>query len=390
MTRRLSYVFTTAFMPWYFQKEQNLFLRKHGFELHLIASPDEYLEKTCRRDGMTAHPLDIPRSPSPWRDFAALANLVRIFRKLSPDIVHAGAPKSALLAMLAARLAGVKVRFFACHGSITGRRSGAVRLFFHFLEGITARLASRVWCVSPSLLAFMSQAGIIPKGRGFVIGHGSANGFRDEWLNEAGTPVPEAITRLERDKAADGFPVVGFMGRLCRQKGLETIAEAWPAIRKNVPAARLLLVGPWEVEDPVPAWCRRRLENDSSVIITGLVEQGGTGRCYRLMDVLLLPSLGGEGLPSTLLEGALCEVPAVASEVVGCLDAVADGVTGQLIPSGNAEALARAAIRYLRDPVLARKHGSAGRERVFEYFRPEPIWKSLLAEYSTVAQGGPD
>ena len=379
------YVFTTAFLPWHFQKGQNWFLRERGFELHLIASPDDYLEKTCRRDGLIAHPLDIPRSPSLLRDAAALVKLVRLFRNLRPDIVHTGAPKSAFLAMLAARLTGVSGRFFACHGTITGRRGGAKKLFYRAIEGITARLANRAWCVSPSLLGFMSRNGIIPKGRGFVIGHGSANGFREEWLDEPGAAVPEAITRLEREKAGAGFPVVGFLGRLCRQKGLETIAEAWPRIRKVFPEARLLLIGPWEREDAVPEVCRMRLESDTSVILTGLVEQGVAGRCYRLMDVLLLPSLGSEGMPNTLLEGALCGVPGVASQVEGCVDAVVDGVTGRLAPPNNAEALARAVVEYLQNPALAQAHGAAGRKRVMEDFQPRMIWERLLTEYSRYA-----
>jgi glycosyltransferase involved in cell wall biosynthesis len=372
-------------MPWYFQKGQNLFLREHGFELHLIASPDDFLERVCRRDGLIAHPLDILRSPSPWRDLAALAKLVLLFRDLRPDIVQAGAPKSALLGLLAARLAGVKTRFYACHGTVTERQKGLRRLFYRFVESLTARLANRVWCMSPSLLAFTSRAGILPKGRGFVIGQGSANGFREEWLNEAGTSVPEAVARLERDKAAKGFPVVGYMGRFCRQKGLETIAAAWPLIRKQAPEARLPLIGSWEQVGAVPKSCRKRLENDPSVIIPGVVEQGAAGQCYRLMDVLLLPSWGGEGFSNTLLEAALCGVPAVASKVAGCVDAVVDGVTGRIIPPGNAEALAAAVTGYLQNPALAKAHGEAGRKRVLRDFRPEPIWEALLAEYSRFA-----
>jgi glycosyltransferase involved in cell wall biosynthesis len=385
MTKRLVYVFTTASMPWYFQKEQNLFLRAHGFELHLIASPDDFLEKTGRRDGLTVHPLDIPRSPSPWRDLAALAKLVRLFRDLRPDIVYAGAPKSALLGLLAARLAGVKARFYACHGTVTERQRGLKRLFYRFVEGLTARLANRVWCVSPSLLAFTTRTGIVPNGRGFAIGQGSANGFREEWLNEAGTSVPEAIAGLERDKAAHAFPIVGFVGRLCAQKGLGTIAAAWPVIRKCVPEARLLLIGSWERVGAAPALCRQYFESDSSVIIPGLVEQGAAGRCYRLMNVLLLPSLGGEAFGNTLLEATLCGVPAVASKVAGCVDAVVDGVTGRLIPPGNAAALAAAVAGYLQNPGLAKAHGEAGRKRVLEYFRPEPIWEALLAVYGATA-----
>jgi len=379
--KRLIYVYTTAAMPWYFQKEQNLFMRKHGFELHLAASPDAYLEKTCRRDGMLAHPLNIPRTPSPLRDIRTLKELIKLFLELRPDIVHAGAPKSAFLGLLAARLIGVPGRFFACHGSVAGRRSDVSRQFYRFIEGITARLANRVWCVSPSLLAFMTRSSIIPIGKGFVIGQGSANGFKEEWLNEADVPVPESIARLENEKAAEYFPVVGFMGRLCRHKGIETIAKAWPEIKKHFPDARLFLGGPWEQVDGVKAFFRRRLESDSSVIMPGLVEQGVAGRCYRLMDVLLFPSLGSEGMGNTLLEAALCGVPGVASKVEGCVDAVLDGVTGQLVPPGNAEALAQATVGYLRNPALARAHGAAGRQRVLRDFRPEQIWQRLLDEY---------
>ena len=227
----------------------------------------------------------------------------------------------------------------------------------------------------------MSKNGIIPDDRGFVIGHGSANGFREEWLDEAGAGIPEAIIGLERDKAARGFPVVGFLGRLCRQKGLETLAVAWPAIREHFPEARLLIVGPWEREDAVSDSYRRRLEGDSSVIIPGAVEQWGMGQCYRLMDVFLLPSIGSEGMPNTLLESALYGVPAVTSDVVGCIDAVVDGVTGQIVPPGNVDALVRATVTYLRDPALAKFHGNLGRDRVLKDFRPEPIWDRLLDEY---------
>jgi len=75
----------------------------------------------------------------------------------------------------------------------------------------------------------------------------------------------------------------------------------------------------------------------------------------------------------------------VASKVVGCVDAVVDGVTGRLIPPDNAAALASAVTEYLRNPGLARAHGAAGRQRVLECFRPEPIWEGLLAEYSRLA-----
>ena len=78
-------------------------------------------------------------------------------------------------------------------------------------------------------------------------------------------------------------------------------------------------------------------------------------------------------------------LPVVTTRVPGCVDAVADGVTGTLVPPGDAPALAAAVARYLDDPDLRRRHGSAGRERVLKEFRQEVIWGALYEEYRRLA-----
>ena len=383
---RLAYVFTTGFLPWHFQRGQNDFLRQNGFELHLIAAPDEYLEKTCRRDRMSAHPVDIPRAPAPWRDLKALQRIAAVFREIRPDIVHAGTPKGALLGLLAARIAGIPTRFFACHGTITARRRSPGHLFYRCMEGLCARLAHRVWCVSPSLLSYMESQDMIPPGRGVVFGHGSANGISPAWLDDPALSVPERLAELEREKASGDFPVIGFVGRLCRQKGVEVLARAWPDIRRRFPRARLLLAGRWEQQDAVSGDVRRLLEGDAAVIVLGMMEQGVLGRCYRLMDVQVMPSLGAEGFGNVALEGALFGVPVVATRIVGSVDAVLDGTTGTVIPSGDAGALAEAVVYYFENPEQAAKRGLAARERAARDFRPEAVWRPMLEEYRCLLQ----
>ena len=75
------------------------------------------------------------------------------------------------------------------------------------------------------------------------------------------------------------------------------------------------------------------------------------------------------------------EVPAVGTQVSGCMDAIADGVTGTLVPPRNSEALAKAIRAYLDDEELASTHARQGRERVLRSFRPEVIWQNLFDEY---------
>ena len=80
------------------------------------------------------------------------------------------------------------------------------------------------------------------------------------------------------------------------------------------------------------------------------------------------------------------ELPVVATLVPGCVDAVQDGVTGTLVAPRDTAALTAAIRDYLLDPVLRRRHGRAGRERVLREFRPEDIWEELYTEYTRLLQ----
>ena len=172
--------------------------------------------------------------------------------------------------------------------------------------------------------------------------------------------------------------VFGFIGRIVRDKGIVELAGAWNELRRIFPDLHLLLVGPAEPQDPIPAEVDHALRNDSRVHFVG--EQSNTPPFYTIIDVLALPS-HREGFANVLLEAAALELPVVATRIPGCMDAVQDGVTGTLVPPHDATSLARALCRYLRDPALRRHHGAAGRERVLRDFRPEILWQAVYQEY---------
>jgi glycosyltransferase involved in cell wall biosynthesis len=106
---------------------------------------------------------------------------------------------------------------------------------------------------------------------------------------------------------------------------------------------------------------------------------------YTAMDVVVLPTYR-EGFGIVAIEAAAMELPVVATEVPGCVDAVNDSVTGTLVPPRDAAALTDAIRHYLLDPELRRRHGRAGRERVLQEFRQEDIWEELYAEYTRLLQ----
>lgn len=365
---RLLHVTTTPITQWAFLRGQNAFLAARGFEVHAVSAPGPRLDEVARRDGIPVHAVPMTRSVAPLQDLASLWRLLRLFRRLRPDVVHVSTPKAALLGALAGWAARVPVRINFMRGLGMAGFTGRKRALFRALERLSAALCHETLAVSPSLLATARAEGILRPGQGVVAGMGMSNGIDAE--------------RFSPDPAASaGPPVLGYVGRLTRGKGVEDIARVWEQLREAYPEASLLLVGMWEPEDPVDPAVRARLEADPRVTITGFVHD--VVPFYRRMSVLLFPSQG-EGFPNAPMEAAAVGVPAIASRVTGCVDAVVDGETGFLVEHRDAPALLAAARRYLDDPALRSAHGAAARARVLRHFTHERVWEALLAQYRRI------
>jgi glycosyltransferase involved in cell wall biosynthesis len=210
-----------------------------------------------------------------------------------------------------------------------------------------------------------------------VLVNGSVNGVdAAERFNPDFLKLHRSIAREMHNIPAEAS-VVGFIGRRVRDKGIIELAAAWNRIRETYPNAYLLVVGPTEPQDPVPAATEQLLQRDSRVRMAGFVDD--ILLAYAAMDIFVLPTYR-EGFPVSLLEAAAVELPAVATKVPGCVDAILDGITGTLVPAFDEEALSDAIRRYLDQPELRTQHGRAARERVMREFKPEPILEAAYQE----------
>lgn len=368
---------TTVPESLFFLRGQPRYLRQRGFEVTAVSSPGEILERFGRDEEVRAHAVPMARAITPARDLVALARLTALLRRVRPDIVDAHTPKGGLLGMLAARLAGVPVRIYHLHGLRYLTARGLSRRVLRLTERLSAALATRVLCVSRSVADVAAAEGVVPAGKLGVLLGGSING-----VDAAGRFVPPSPGEAASARAALGIPadapVLGFVGRLVREKGIVELWRAWSSLREELPALRLVLVGPLEPWDPLPREVQAGLEGDARVLMAGL--RWDTPRYFRALDVLALPSYR-EGFPVVPLEAAAMGLPVVATRVPGCVDAIVDGVTGTLVPPRDPAALAAALRAYLADPELRRRHGAAARARVLRDFDQERIWSALHLEY---------
>lgn len=369
---KLAYVTTLPGTQWGFLKGQNAFMRAHGFELHSISSPGRFMQELEKRDGVVPHPVSISREIRPIRDFRALIQILLVFVRVRPDIVHLSTPKAAALGAIAAWLARVPARVFLVRGLASEGARGIRGVSYRALERLTARLCHQSICVSPSLLRYARAAGVLGEGEGIVIEHGMSNGVDARRFDPDG-PKPPGF-----ENHAHEAVTIGYVGRLAVDKGIREIAGMWEIIRDRHPHTRLLLVGGWENYSGDTSAARETFAADPRVSMPGRVAD--VVPYYRVMDIFILPS-HREGFPNAPMEAAAMGLPVVATRVSGCLDSVIDGVTGLLVEPRNIDGLSDAVSAYVLTPQVRKEHGKRGRERVLRDFQSKPIWQGLLHEY---------
>ncbi len=362
----------TVSMSAAFFRGQLAFMRNNGFQVAMCSSPGEELNEISAKEGVEAFEVSMEREIRPLQDLVSLWRLYRLMRAYRPTIVNAGTPKAGLLGMLAAQMARVPVRVYLLRGLRIETAAGFKRLVLWIAERLASVCANKVVCVSESLkAAFVSQS-LARADKTLVLAAGSSNGVNTERFHVDQDAIKKArLLRGELGIPADA-PVIGFMGRLTRDKGIIDLVRAYQIVLRKFPRAWLLLLGDLEHGDALPQETVGWLRSHSQVAMIPSVADPTP--YYAMTHILAFPS-HREGCPNVPLEAAAMELPVVGFQVTGVVDAVQNGVTGTLTSPGDVESFAAALVRYLDDPPLRSKHGMAGRRRILKLFRQETLWR---------------
>lgn len=366
-------------------KDQLRFMNQY-YEVKGVTGYDEkHFIEIGEREGIEMQVVEMSRTIAPWKDLKALWQLVMLFKKEKPQVVHTHTPKAGLLGMLAAQLTGVPVRLHTVAGMPLLETKGAKRLLLNFIEKVTYRCAHKVYPNSFGLQQIILNQRFCPQAKLKVLGNGSSNGINVDFFSPE--PFAEQAGFWEDTRAKWGIDkrdfVFCFVGRLAKEKGITELVDAFERLQKDLAGSenvKLLLVGPLEkANGALDEKTQKKIKDNPSILNVG--RHDDIRPFLFISDIFVFPSYR-EGFPGVVLQAGAMGLASIVSNINGCNEIILEGKNGLIIAPKNMKQLNEAMQKVLQDQVLLKRLASKAREMVLQKFRREIVWEALLQEYN--------
>lgn len=350
------------------------YLTDQGYEIVVVSSDAPNTDAFCKRNGVRFVPLNIPRSVSPMAIVKAVKSICSLIRKEKADAVFGHTPVGALCAMIAARLCGVKNRVYYRHGLIYTTMKGLKHTIFKAEEKFVASLATSVINVSHSLSKLAVADGLNEAEKQYVIGHGTCGGIDAQNIFNLSLVDADKLLFIKKKLGLNDADIVfGFCGRICNDKGIPELVDAFELFQKlhsNI-KAKLLFIGRFDTRDGISEEKKLQIENNSDIVISGHIDKTEIPYYYSMLDVFVFPS-HREGFGMCVVEASAMEKPILDSRAHGCVDAIVEHETGEYIDL-SADGICKG-MELMLDEELRGKLGKSGRKRVLEWYDFKVMW----------------
>ena len=244
MAIKVLHVFTVPFSITYFVGKQFEYLqKKSGSQFFVACSDPMQLTAMENEYNFTAIPIDISRNINPLKDLKAIYQLYRFIKKNEINTVVGHSPKGGMVAMISAYLSGISNRIYFRHGIFYETSKGIKQFIFKNVDRISGTLATKVVCVSNAV----AERSVIDKlnksSKNFLLGKGTCNGVDTlNRFNRKNYSLSQILNLRQKYSIKDNDRVVGFVGRLVHDKGIDELIQAWQIIKQKNQNVKLILV----------------------------------------------------------------------------------------------------------------------------------------------------
>lgn len=363
----------------YLLSNQMRYMHENGFDVLMVSSEGKEWPDLLANEKCPNRIVPMTRQITPFKDLVSLWRLYRLFRKEKPDIVHSHTPKAGLLAMLAAKLAGVKIRIHTIAGLRFMTATGFRKRILVFMEKLTAKAAHHVWPNSYSLLEYIKANKLVKPSKLQVMGKGSSNGVD---LSRYSPEVlkPEVLAEIKSLVNFDPqYRYILNMGRIVKDKGVEEVLSVFDQLSKEDPQLRLIVLGAFEDDlDPISAAAKNILETNPAIIH---IDWSDRVEYFMHLAELLLHASYREGFPNTLLQSGAMGCPIVCTNIEGSVDIVTHGETGLIFQPGQAIDLEEKLRYALKHPDEMKLYSRNLRKKVEDNFSQQYLHECIRQQY---------
>lgn len=348
-------------------------LVEEGYEVGVVASPGKFwADLDPMGDSVGRHHVPMERRIAPVKDVKSLWQLVKLFRREKPTIVHSMTPKAGLLCMLAAWLTRVPVRMHTFTGLVFPTSTGLTRRILMATDWLTCACATHIIPEGEGVRADLLNHGITRKPIR-VLGNGSCIGIDPAHFDRTPQVMAEAA-KLRKDNV---FTFV-FMGRLVCDKGINELVEAFRKLNAEHPDTRLVLVGRKEQDiDPVLPETLKEIETNPHIQAIGQTDD--VRPWLAAADALVFPSYR-EGFPNVVLEAGAMGLPSIVTDINGSREIIIEGLNGTIIPPRDAHAIHTAMSTWVTNPAIPAAMARNTRSHITAHYDHRYV-RTCLKEY---------
>lgn len=348
----------------------------NDYKVVAVSSPGLELDEVGRAEGVWTIGVPMERHISLWKDIRSLREMIKVFRREKPDLVHSMTPKAGLISMMAGWWTEVPVRVHTFTGLVWPTSTGLKRWVLKMTDRITCACATHIIPEGEGVKSDLISGHITRKPLR-VLGYGNVRGIDLNYYDR----TPSVIAAAEVIRETWKFTFV-FVGRIVRDKGINELVEAFVRLNEKYPDTRLLLVGRYEDSlDPIGAAARSEIETNDKIEAVG--PQSDVRPYYAAADCFVFPSYR-EGFPNTVIEAGAMGLASIVTDINGSREIIKNGVNGLIIPSKDSAALYNAMEEMLTDDSLRSELSSRARSLVASRFEQGFVRQCLKDFYHEV------
>ena len=374
-SRRIVHVTTSAISLSLLLGNQLRAFAKAGYEVVTVSGDETFTDELADL-GVEHHVVPaLTRAVDLRADLRAPVDLYRLARTLHPDLVHTHNPKPGVYGRLAARAARVPAVVNTVHGLYAlPDDAWSKRALVYGLERVAATCSDAELIQNPEDVETLRRLRV-PERKLHLLG----NGIDLTRFDPARVDSNRAAAVRSSIGAGPDDVVCGLVGRLVWEKGYREVFAAVDALHSRYPQLKVFVAGPFD-EAKGDAVTRADIVRAERSGITFLGMRDDVDVLYGAMDLYVLASYR-EGWPRSAMEAAAMGVPVIATDIRGCRQVVAPGVTGLLVPPRDAVGLAGAIEQLTMDADRRRALGAAARQKARREFNEQRVIDTTLAVY---------